>query len=920
MCAAKLEKTGFVLRHVWPNVKHFANEQSSTLAQSANESSFVRKNSKKAEAAASGATSTGRCSRPLTRPAVAGVSAFVQRRQPQPRWRLDARQTQTSRHFAVAAAAVQAAADARPAPQTGLRLPSAPQVPAPARDGRMGRNVVSIDDLIMTASAKYDLNKDFWGKYTDIPSMAKATDKEDILQIIDNFVLIHRKHIYLFQRLKNTVLRNLDTWSAPDLAMLCHAWAQLGFLHEDLCIAMADRVVATAQNCTTQELCWLMDAYATARCCVQSVNLEIMKQTLLKIDDFALSELCLHASSFARLNLQCRGVFDAIGQRLAGMPFADCSSMEGHALSIHGQEKLLSARDVTLAAYSFSKLGFYSPPIFKAISRRSLEVIRDFTARDLQMLIVAFAKARHVDSELLDSISVQAQRRIAQFNSESLVLMLRSMAFFSIKDDSLFTRVLVQLPRAILTFRPSDAIAMLNAYAAVQVYSVALIDLVTPFLLEKAPALTPSDWLSALRGYSAMGCKDATFLSAMSVHLEASKLSWSQLCSAIIDCSRLSFAGASASLAEVALVRLVKDRVVCPVDAIAEMYSALLLLGHSTSDSEDGKEAGLLMELADRLRSCSDLLGALPYKTCASLCYSVMLAPPVTSGRVEYGEHPVDALFLAGHFAVPGRSWLLSTEDRLMLQQVRRTLHLLPWNRRALKSEQDLGELTEAETADEAMSPPEPFYLAALGHLVPHHNEAKWCSPPLSGSSCRAAISGTRIAPAASNVSSTESAENRDSDQRSRCGSSDSSSELGERLGLDRCRGTFAANEIQEGLREIMAALSACDIEHHLITEVETEVHVSIPRQALSRCMQQPEPNITQNDIAVVWGSKLHYVSNGVSQLDLSLSPAARFQVTALKASRALDVVVVPYWWWPRHGNLKERGAALARFLSDGAE
>ncbi|CAE8693069.1 unnamed protein product, partial [Polarella glacialis] len=67
----------------------------------------------------------------------------------------------------------------------------------------------------------YDLNTAFWGRYENIPSMALASEKQDILQITENFALIHRKHIYLFQRLKNTVLRTLDLWSAPDFAALC---------------------------------------------------------------------------------------------------------------------------------------------------------------------------------------------------------------------------------------------------------------------------------------------------------------------------------------------------------------------------------------------------------------------------------------------------------------------------------------------------------------------------------------------------------------------------------------------------------------------------------------------------------------------------------------------------------------------------
>merc|ERR1719203_360170 len=122
------------------------------------------------------------------------------------------------------------------------------------------------------------------------------------------------------------------------------------------------------------------------------------------------------------------------------------------------------------------------------------------------------------------------------------------MAFFGMGKDPFFTRAVAQLPRAILTFRPADVTTLLNSCAAVQLHSAALFDIVTPFILEKAPMFTPSDWLSALHGYSALGYKDISFLSAFGLHLEASKLSLQQLCKAMTDCSRLSFAGGSASL------------------------------------------------------------------------------------------------------------------------------------------------------------------------------------------------------------------------------------------------------------------------------------------------------------------------------------------------------------------------------------
>ncbi|CAE8597935.1 unnamed protein product [Polarella glacialis] len=287
MCAAKLERTGFVFRNVWPNVKRTFAEQPTTFAQASNESGFVRKNSQKAEVAATG--HSARTPIPV-----------VQRRCHATRSRLAPRQLTSnllhaSQPRGIATTPVTQLASFGPVVSrlSGATPGSATSAAAAAADAEIAgpqseqrlKCGVSIDELVRTASEKYDLNTAFWGRYENIPSMALASEKQDILQITENFALIHRKHIYLFQRLKNTVLRTLDLWSAPDFAALCHSWAQLGFLHEDLCVAMAERVTSTAYTCNTQELCWLMDAYATARCSVHSVVTEITKQTLLRLEE-----------------------------------------------------------------------------------------------------------------------------------------------------------------------------------------------------------------------------------------------------------------------------------------------------------------------------------------------------------------------------------------------------------------------------------------------------------------------------------------------------------------------------------------------------------------------------------------------------------------------------------------------------------
>lgn len=632
MCAAKLERTGSLVRNVWPHVKHAAQEQSATFSHSANEGAFVRKNSHQNAEAVAG---TSRCSRP------ANVN-FVQKSR-QFRMRLAPRHlapdflnasSETRGIVTKRCAAARSFCSSVQAVSEQHKFAQFTQASAAPRDDRLRSSGVSIDELIQSASEKYQLNQDFWGKYTDIPSMAQASEKADILQIIENFVLIHRKHVYLFQRLKNTVLRNLAFWSAPDLAVLCHAWAQLGFLHEDLCVAMGERVTATAELCNAQELCWLMDAYATSRCFVHSVTEEIAKQTAASLDHFTLSQLCLHVSSFARLNIQHESLFKMIAERLVQ------SAAKQDKVQVFSEEEVLTARDLTLAAYAYAKLGFFFPDVFKVIGQKALEVIRDFTARDLQMLVVAYARAQHQDPDLLLALSLQAQRRIAQFSAESLTLMLRAMAFFDMRDSVLFTRAVAQLPRMILTFRPADVTTLLNSFATVQVHSMALFDVVTPFILEKAPLFTPADWLSALRSYSALGHRDGLFLSALRLHLQSSKLSLQQLCAALLDCSRLSFSGSSAPLAEAAVAKMEIEGASSSSDVAAQLYSALLLLGHSMYHRDGDEVHSLLKSLAFQLRGC-DVGSTLSRTSCINLCYATLLTPPVNGG-----EHPVAAAAL----------------------------------------------------------------------------------------------------------------------------------------------------------------------------------------------------------------------------------------------------------------------------------
>eukprot|EP00931_Biecheleriopsis_adriatica_P049275 TRINITY_DN28502_c0_g1_i1.p1 TRINITY_DN28502_c0_g1~~TRINITY_DN28502_c0_g1_i1.p1 ORF type:complete len:923 (+),score=192.94 TRINITY_DN28502_c0_g1_i1:68-2770(+) len=872
MCAAKLERTGFVFRNAWPNFKHFAGEQSANFAQASNESGFVRKNSRKAEAAA-GPTRT--------------PSAFVQRRCHAVRARLVPRQlspgilsssSQSSRRFV--AAAIEHAAEAGP---KGLQLGIGEERAVPRKENS-SRSGVSIDELVKSASEKYDLNEAFWGRYTDIPSMALATEKEEILQIIENFALIHRKHLYLFQRLKATVLRTVEMWSASDLAALCHAWAQLGFLHEDLCVAMASRVTATAYACSTQELCWLMDAYATARCSVQSVVDEIAKQTLLRLEEFTPSQLCLHASSFARLNIRNAQLLSAIARRLEQVPLRIEDSELGLTPS-------LSARDVTLAAYSFAKLGQHTPQTFEVISRSALPVIRDFTARDLQMLTVALVRVQYRDSELLDALSSQAQRRIAQFSSESLALMLRGMAFFRRSDDVLFTRALAQLPRAIVTFRPSDVTALLGAFAGAQVHSAALFDVVTPYIMEKAPMFTPSDWILALRSYSSLGHRDSTFLSMLAVHLEASKLSLPQLSAALADCSRLSFNGASAALAEAAHAKVaVGDAAGWPADAAAQMYSALLLLGCSQGA---GSCASLLRALAEQLRDAS-LERKLSPASCVDLCYASLLTPPIDGHRSASG-HPVDTLQLLRRCTHEAK--MLSPEGRALLGLISQALEQLPWSSTALRYAELFQALSHVPLAAKSQLP-SACVAGAVGHLVPHHR-------PLQALQS----SGTQSAAAAA---------------QKELGDCLEASAMDGRLDGEVASGVFLAAEIRDSLSNVSAALEAVGVEHSLELEGPLEAHIVLSRSSVLAAKQHTAAAWGNGRVVLLWGSSVHFIGDKEADDRAPLSPAAKFQVAALQAEYGAEVLVLPHWrlacassaqasaWSSR-----ERGELVLRLLAE---
>merc|ERR1711874_273506 len=81
-----------------------------------------------------------------------------------------------------------------------------------------------------------------------------------------------------------------------------------------------------------------------------------------------------------------------------------------------------------------------------------------------------------------------------------------------------------------------------------------------------------------------------------------------------------------------------------------------------------------------------------------------------------------------------------------------------------------------------------------------------------------------------------------------------------------------------------------------------------------------------EKDIALIWGSTVHYICSGDSDsrttahVQPRLSPSAKFQAALLQDMLDVEVVIVPHWWWAQLGNNEDRGFHLARFLALPAE
>jgi len=376
----------------------------------------------------------------------------------------------------------------------------------------LDENLVEEDD-----DEEYVINHDLFGPYKSYAAMAKAVAKDDILVIVNSLALIGRRHRCLLQHLTTNVVKNLHLWSAPDLAELCKCLLQLGYLHEDLCVAMADRVLLTVEQCSASELCWLLDAYAATRCSVDSVVAAIAEESTSKVHKFRIEELARHASSFARLHASGhQDLIDMLAQQLIQhLEVANLSP----AVPQQFVDRGFIARDLTVAADAFSRLFNEADcrPVFRALAPAVTVVARDFTAKDLQVLLTAMCRANYRDEALLQLLAAKVLWRISQFDAEALVLTIRAFAFFGMSEKVLPTTV-CHMPRFILRFKPADVITLLNTVAAAGVHSEALLDILTQRILELAPWFSTQDWHMMHQAYQSLGHQDALFQSAFVLH------------------------------------------------------------------------------------------------------------------------------------------------------------------------------------------------------------------------------------------------------------------------------------------------------------------------------------------------------------------------------------------------------------------
>lgn len=341
-----------------------------------------------------------------------------------------------------------------------------------------------------------ELNGDmFWTQHCTVQDLARLDQKESIMRVISTFQFISKKSVFLFSNYARKIIASSEEYSAGQLADVMHAFAQLGFLEESLCMQLAGRIINDVSSASNLQFVFIADAFASTRCFLSRMNESILNEAVKRVPQMnSVYEVSLLLSSFARLSIYHPLVFDLLGNQF--LLLAD--------------ENLTSARDVTLTAYSFAKMRGSSTDIEvqTRIVNLSKTLIRDFTAKELQMLVCAFDKWALSDAEILNSISQQATRRMAQFSSESLIHLLRALLNRTALDDQLLTRVATQLPRLALNMHLPELVEILSVFRDAQFMSLVSIDAIKAPIISKAGLMTPTDWITVIDCLSQIGSAD----------------------------------------------------------------------------------------------------------------------------------------------------------------------------------------------------------------------------------------------------------------------------------------------------------------------------------------------------------------------------------------------------------------------------
>lgn len=351
------------------------------------------------------------------------------------------------------------------------------------------------------------LNADvFWNRFSSLQELARLEDKNDILKVISTFQFISKKSIFLFSNFSRKIVANLPLYSAGELAAVIHAFAQLGFLEESMCLQSAQRIVSDIHNTDAQELVYIADGFASTRCYHTGVIEAILKHSRKLVSAFTVDQVSLFASSLARLNVRDERMFDSLGRRMLELTdvFAPRMEIAAPMLAIPEEPPVDStgnlpctARDVTLTAYAFAKMRVNMNKVFEnKIVELSKILIRDFTAKELQMLTTAFDRWNLQDEVLFSAISEQTQRRMAQFSAESLVLLLKALINRSALDDALVARVVCHLPRLAFNMKTSDLVQFYPVL--IEAKSETGFEALRAATVTKSGQFGPADWITIL--------------------------------------------------------------------------------------------------------------------------------------------------------------------------------------------------------------------------------------------------------------------------------------------------------------------------------------------------------------------------------------------------------------------------------------